>query len=130
MLNRGHAKHSITFYKDLNRITHVRFFLFGCFYPCEVYLSHIPVPARRKDKKKRTAARRPHAGRTSIRDVIVMLQLRHHVAFQRIQTFLEVFFMFCEIFSGEQEKESIICVRWDRKICPSRSSFVINRQVL
>ena len=37
------------------------------------YLSHIPIPARGEDKK-RTAARRPHAGRTSIRDVIVMLK--------------------------------------------------------
>ena len=36
------------------------------------YLSHIPVPTRGKDKK-RTAARRPQAGRTSIRDVVVML---------------------------------------------------------
>ena len=62
------------------------------FYPCEIILSHIPVPARVKDKK-RTAARRPHAGRTSIRDVIVMLKLRHHVAYQRIQHFLEVFCM-------------------------------------
>ena len=37
------------------------------------YLSHKPVPARGK-VKKRTAARRPHAGRTSIRDVIVMVK--------------------------------------------------------
>ena len=41
--------------------------------------THIPVPAGGKDKI-RTAARRPHAGRTSIRDVIVMLKIRHHVA--------------------------------------------------
>ena len=37
------------------------------------YLSHIPVPARGKNKE-RTAARRPRAGRTSIRDVIVMFK--------------------------------------------------------
>ena len=37
------------------------------------YLSHIPVPASGKDRK-RTAARRSRAGRTSIRDVIVMLK--------------------------------------------------------
>ena len=42
--------------------------------------------------KTRTAARRPHAGRTSIRDVIIMLKLRHHVASQHIQDFLEVCF--------------------------------------
>ena len=37
-----------------------------------LYLSHIPIPARGKDKKG-TAARHLHAGCTSIRDVIVML---------------------------------------------------------
>ena len=42
----------------------------NCFSLCEIFLSHIPVPAR--GEKKRTAARRPHAGRTSISDVIVM----------------------------------------------------------
>ena len=57
------------------------------------YLSHTTVPALGKDKK-RIAARRLHAGRTSIRDVIVMLKWRHHVPFQRIQDFLEVFFTF------------------------------------
>ena len=58
--------------------------------------------------KKRTAARRPHAGRTSIRDVIVMLKLRHHVASRRIQDFLEAFFIFSNIkcvLIGEQEKK-------------------------
>ena len=54
---------------------------FRCFYPCEIFLSHTPIPALGKDIK-RTAARRPHAGRMSIRDVIIMLKLRHHVAFQ------------------------------------------------
>ena len=38
-----------------------------------IILSHIPIPARGKDKK-RTAARWPHAGRTSFRDVIIMLK--------------------------------------------------------
>ena len=37
------------------------------------YLSHTPVPVLGNDKKG-IAARRPHAGRTSIRDVIVMLK--------------------------------------------------------
>ena len=36
----------------------------------------------------------PHAGRTSIRDIVAMLKLRLNVAPQRIQDFLEVFFMF------------------------------------
>ena len=56
-------------------------------------LSHIPKPALGKDKKG-IAARRPHAGRTFIHDGIVMLKWRHHTASQRIQDFLEVFFMF------------------------------------
>ena len=33
---------------------------FRRFYPCEIILSHIRVPARGKDKKQ-TAARRPQA---------------------------------------------------------------------
>ena len=57
------------------------------------YLSPITLTARGQDKKG-TAARRPHAGCTSIRDVIVMLKLRHHVTSQRFQDFLEAFVMF------------------------------------
>ena len=64
------------------------------------YLSriHVPVPARGKDKK-RTTARGQHAGYRSIRDVIAMLKWRHYiiyVASQRIQDFLEAFFMFSQ----------------------------------
>ena len=40
---------------------------------CEIILSHIPVPARGKDKRQ-TAARRLHAGCTVICDVIVMFK--------------------------------------------------------
>ena len=43
------------------------------FYSCEMIVSHIPVKARRIDKK-RTAARRPHTSRTSIRAVIARLK--------------------------------------------------------
>ena len=57
----------------------------------------------------------PHISRKPICDVIVMLKLRHYVASQHIQDFLEVFFMFFQyknkVFSGEHEKESIIRVR-------------------
>ena len=79
--------------------THVRYFY--------------TVPARGKGKKtKLTAVRRPRAVRTSIRDVILTLKLRHDDASQRIQDFLDVFFMVFpilkEVFSGEQERESII----------------------
>ena len=48
--------------------------------------THVPVPARGKDKK-RTAARRPHAGQTSSHDVILVFKWRHHVVSQRIQNF-------------------------------------------
>ena len=75
--------------------------------------------------------KQPHAGRMSICDVIVMLKWCHHVASQRIQDFPEVFVKFFninEVLSGEQEKESIICVRTGRKICPSQLTIVISRQ--
>ena len=65
-------------------------------FPFFLPMSHIPirVPACGMDKK-RTVARRLHAGRTSISgDVIVMLKLHHHVASQRIQNFLEAFLCF------------------------------------
>ena len=70
-------------------------------------LSHIPVPARGKDKNEQL-----HAGYTSIIDVIIILKLRHHVTFQRIQVFLVAFFIFFEdkmrnLYSGEQEKKPL-----------------------
>ena len=58
----------------------------------------------------KTRNKRPHAGRTSVHDLIAILKLRLHVASQCIQDFLEALFMF-EVFSGEQEKESIIRMR-------------------
>ena len=63
-----------------------------CFFRCEIYLPHIPAQARGKDKKQTTAGR-PHAGPMLIGDVIVIIKLCHHVASQRIQDFLELFFM-------------------------------------
>ena len=68
---------------------------FSWFHPCEIIpphipLSHIPVPAHGKDNKNEQS----HAGSTFIRDIIAMLQLRLHVAFQCIQDFVEAFFMF------------------------------------
>ena len=56
------------------------------------YLSHLPVPAHGKDKK-RTAPCRPHPGQTLIHGVIVMLKKCHYVPSQQIQNFLEDFFM-------------------------------------
>ena len=70
-------------------------------------LSHIPLPAHWKDGK-RTATHWQHAGHTSIRDVIVMIKLRHHVAYHGIRIFwkyLPCFFpVQNEEFSGEKEK--------------------------
>ena len=57
------------------------------------YLSHMTVSAHWKDKKW-TATCRPHTGQASIRDVIVILKWRHHVAPQRIEDFLEGLFIF------------------------------------
>ena len=51
-------------------------------------LSHIPIPAHGKDKK------RTDTSRTSIRDVIIMLKYRHLGASQQTHDFLEDFFMF------------------------------------
>ena len=68
---------------------------------------HTPVPALWKDKKEQS-----HDGGTWICDVIVMLKGRHHVTSQRIQDFQVVFFFnINEVFSGEQEKESIFRMR-------------------
>ena len=53
------------------------------------YLSQIPVLARGKDKNRK-ATRRPIADRTSIRDVIVMLKLRHYVASQHSSWFYNI----------------------------------------
>ena len=66
--------------------THTPDWHFLCFDQCEIILSHIPKPACGKDEK-RIAAGQPQAGRTSICDVIVSHS-------QRIQDFLEAFFMF------------------------------------
>ena len=57
-------------------------------------MSYLTYPYQPVGKiKNRTATRQPHAGRMSIRDVIVMLKLRHHVASQRIQDFLELYIL-------------------------------------
>ena len=69
----------------------------------------------------------------SLRDVIAMLKWRNHVASQRIHDFLKVFFMFFFQFKIRylvvSKKKNPICMSgWDRKICPSRSPFVILRQ--
>ena len=48
-----------------------------------IYISHKLVPALVKDKKNE----QPHAGRTSIRVVTVILKKRQHVASQHISLF-------------------------------------------
>ena len=57
------------------------------------YLSHIPVPACWRDKYP-TATLRLHTSHMMFPLVIVMLKWRQHVTFQRIQDFLEAFFIF------------------------------------
>ena len=59
---------------------------FRCVYPCEIFLSHIPVPALGENKKNE----QPHSCRTSFCDAIVMLKWRRHATFQRVQDVLEV----------------------------------------
>ena len=55
-------------------------------FPANQIRFSVDLPVRGKGKKQ-TDARWPHAYRTSIRDVIVLLQLRYHVASKRIQDF-------------------------------------------
>ena len=65
-------------------------------------------------------------------DVIVMLKWRHHVAPQRIQDFLRAFYMFFQYrmryLVVSRKKNPLFVWGWDRRICPLRSPFVINRQ--
>ena len=100
---------------------------FHCIYPCEIILSHIPIPAHGKIKKEQ-----PHVRHMSIRDVIIVLKWHHLVASQRIQDFLEAFFMFFQYkmryLVVSQKKSPLFVWGWDRKICFSWSPFGINRQ--
>ena len=93
--------------------THVRYF----------YLTH-PYQPKGKIKNEQ-----PHAGHTSIRDVIVMFKWRHLVASQPIQDFLEVFFKFLQYKWGilvvSKKKNPLFMWGWDRKICLLWSPIVI-----
>ena len=53
----------------------------------------------------------PHASHALIHDVIIMLKCHHNVASQCIQEAFFMFFQKIEVFSGEQEKQFIICAR-------------------
>ena len=54
----------------------------------------------------------------------------YKVASQHIMELLPAYFKIKNAeLKGKQEKEATICVSGDRKICPFRSLFVINRQV-
>ena len=83
-------------------------------------------------KIKNTASRRPHAVRTLICDIIVLLKLRHHVASRRIQDFLEAFFMFflykMWYLVVSKKKNPLLVWGWDRKIHHLWSLFVITPQ--
>ena len=102
------------------------------FYPCEMILSHIPLPARGKDKK-RIATRRLHADCTLIHNVIVMSKWCHHVASQHIQDFSEAFFMFFQykiwyLVVVNKKKNPLFLSGWDRNIHTSGSPFIITMQ--
>ena len=74
------------------------------------YLSHTLVPALGKDKKNE----QQHAGLTSIRDVIVMLNdvtMSHLSVFRIFWKSFPHFSNINEVFSGEHEKVSIMSVR-------------------
>ena len=86
----GHPKSVFHQLKSFN-FSHTPDRDFRRFYPCEISLAHIPVPAHGKEKKK-TATHQRHVRSTSICDIIVMLKLCHYVATHRIQDSLEVFF--------------------------------------
>ena len=66
--------------------------------------THIPVPAREKNKKKRTAERRPHTGRTACNVKMTSpCRISANSGFHG-----SIFHVFQ--YSGEQEKEAIIRV--------------------
>ena len=101
---------------------------FCCFYPCKIILYHIPETARGKDKNEK-----PHVSHTSIRDFILTLKWRHHIAFQRNLGFsgslFNVFFQYeMRYLVVSKKKNPLFVWGWDRKICPSRSPFVITWQ--
>ena len=85
---------------------------FRCFYPCEIFLS---ISHTHTSPRKRYRNEQPHAGRTSIRDAIVMLNdvtMSHHSVFRIFWKPFSVFFSnINEVLSGEQDKESIIVAR-------------------
>ena len=116
--------------KFIKSIRHRHHFLvhFRLFCPCKIILSHISVPVRWKDQI-RTATCRPHAGHTSICDVTVMLKIRHHVAFQPIQDFLEVFFMVSQYkmryLVVNKKNNSMFVWRSDRKIRRHHSASLV-----
>ena len=70
---------------------------FRCFYPCEIILSH-PYQPMGKIKNEQ-----PHAGCTSIRDVI---EMSSHIYESRTfwKPFLGSFNIINAVLSGEQEK--------------------------
>ena len=85
-----------------------------------IYLTYPYQPVGKK--KKQTAACRPPAGHMSIRDVIVMLKWRHHIASLCIWIFWKSFFMFHQYkmrnLVVSKKKNPLFVWGLDRKICP------------
>ena len=102
---------------------------FPVFYSYEIILYHIPVPPHEKDKQ----IEQPHVSHTLAARRSVMVKWRHYVASQRIQDFLEAFFMCSQNkmvrYLVRSKKNNLLFV-WgrDRKFFPSRAPFVITRQ--
>ena len=100
------------------------------------YVRKFPVPTRKKDKN-RTATRRkdPPVGKIKLNSQTsddkwrdCYFGWRHHAMshFSVFKNFWKLFFKYKNrVLNGEQEKESINRVRWDRKIHHSGSPFVI-----
>ena len=94
-----------------NRIARTPGQEFRCVYSCEKILSHIPIPAHGKDKK-RSSARWQHANpRRHCNGK--MNPMSHLSVFRIFWKSFPCFYYINEVFSGVQEKESILHVRME-----------------
>ena len=102
---------------------------FRCFYTCEIILSHIPVPAHGKDKW--TAARWPHVDSWRHCNVKITSPCHVSVYFGFSWESFSCFFQYKMRYLVVSKKKNPLFVwRWDEKIRPSWSPFVITRQAL
>ena len=80
------------------------------------------VPALEKNENEL-----PHVGRTSVRDVLWIMKWRHHIAYECIHDFLEVFLMFFQFkmryLVVNKKKNPLFVWGWDKKIYPADHHF-------